>query len=643
LIVGLWAAAHAAEVQPEVVVERARLALEWGQGALARAAVDDAFGEEFPADVERGLHEVYLASAAMDGLLVQARAAYEVLSVDDPAARLAWTAHQVSREGRPLRDLVLEGSDDLVFGWAAFARKEYTLAAVAARRVDSPDAFALRLEAEMRLGNTSEALAQGAELLRRWPDRPDALLGLWSDRWPSPSVARARQRLLAASLHHGRRSESAAVAYRALRLAEHAHDGKSEDFLKARLTSFGETLPERSRVDADPFGALERQANDLLASDLHMGAMHVAEQANVLAVRPAPGDRSRVDARRLARELASAQAIRGAAAAGLKERSASLVAITLAAVLDGATWEPARRRWRREPVPEAVVDRAAQAALSASSIAEVDEALALCASIERPDSAPSRARIAALLERNGALRRERGEDDAALADYTLAALVEPSASRHRTRADLYEKNRELDAAFLAFALAQAYGASGMEAALERTWTGPGAWEPVAVAAVEAFQAGLPAGSIPREGDGRPRMGEPVPEFSLETPSGRKSVADFRGRVVVVTLWASWCGPCITELTAFGDLARRLASEGAAVEVIAVSVDERMLDYERVRRRPGFDGITFSWNPELGSRFDVNGIPSSWVVDAQGRVRFHHVGFAPGDERLLEREIRSLVE
>lgn len=133
--------------------------------------------------------------------------------------------------------------------------------------------------------------------------------------------------------------------------------------------------------------------------------------------------------------------------------------------------------------------------------------------------------------------------------------------------------------------------------------------------------------------------ERAPEASrlaLVAPDGRRSeLADYRGRVVVVNVWASWCGPCRSEIPGFSRVYLDLRDRG--LEVLGVNVDDAGLDwagagqslgieYTQVRPEEGFGG-TFPF-PEI--------IPHSWFIDRQGRVRASHSGY------LTESALRAAV-
>ena len=126
---------------------------------------------------------------------------------------------------------------------------------------------------------------------------------------------------------------------------------------------------------------------------------------------------------------------------------------------------------------------------------------------------------------------------------------------------------------------------------------------------------------------------------IDIDGSEVSLESFRGRVVLISVWASWCPPCRTEIPRLNRLA---AVEGEALVVIGVNVegfdgdrlagvrDELGIEYRVVVPGDPFDG-TFTWDGLL---------PYTWLVDKQGRVRAEHGGLPV--ERSLRRACEELL-
>jgi thiol-disulfide isomerase/thioredoxin len=115
-----------------------------------------------------------------------------------------------------------------------------------------------------------------------------------------------------------------------------------------------------------------------------------------------------------------------------------------------------------------------------------------------------------------------------------------------------------------------------------------------------------------------------------------------GQVVLVDFWASWCSPCKASFPAFAKLHGDYATRGLVI--LAVSVDERAPDYAGFVKKlhPPFATV-LDQEHTLVRRVDVPTMPTSYLLDRTGRVRFVHEGFH-GDQtdRELRREIETLL-
>jgi thiol-disulfide isomerase/thioredoxin len=123
------------------------------------------------------------------------------------------------------------------------------------------------------------------------------------------------------------------------------------------------------------------------------------------------------------------------------------------------------------------------------------------------------------------------------------------------------------------------------------------------------------------------IGEPPPD-AVGTLDGRPvRVSDYRGRVVVVTFWASWCAPCLQELPVLDNLQRRVGED--RLKVIGVNLREPMRLFRRIQSRLKDAAITLTHDADgsIAGRFGVRSVPHMFMIDHAGDVAYIHKGYA----------------
>lgn len=112
-------------------------------------------------------------------------------------------------------------------------------------------------------------------------------------------------------------------------------------------------------------------------------------------------------------------------------------------------------------------------------------------------------------------------------------------------------------------------------------------------------------------------------------------------VVLLDFWASWCGPCRHSFRYLDRMYRTYA--GAALQVWAISLDDDAADAQRflARTRPRFP-VAWDATHQLRNRFRVSSLPTSALLDKDGRLVTRHEGFDPQSQRRLEGSLRTLL-
>ena len=134
-----------------------------------------------------------------------------------------------------------------------------------------------------------------------------------------------------------------------------------------------------------------------------------------------------------------------------------------------------------------------------------------------------------------------------------------------------------------------------------------------------------------------------PSFKLPTLSNAKQVdlKAFRGKVVYVDFWASWCGPCRQSIPKFNQIYKKLSSKGLAI--VAINLDENGADAKQfLKDYPVSYTILRDSKGDIPQQFGLKVMPSGYLLDRFGMVRYIHEGFRDGDEKELEQQILKLL-
>jgi peroxiredoxin len=135
-------------------------------------------------------------------------------------------------------------------------------------------------------------------------------------------------------------------------------------------------------------------------------------------------------------------------------------------------------------------------------------------------------------------------------------------------------------------------------------------------------------------------GQPVPEFNLKDSTGADlRLSDYRGKAVLLNFWATWCRPCRVEVPMLEDFEKRY--QGSGLAVIGVSMDDD--GWKSVTPYLGKNELNYPvviGNQDLAKRYGVEALPTTLLIDREGRVAGVHLGLV--EEKTWEGEISRLL-
>lgn len=138
-------------------------------------------------------------------------------------------------------------------------------------------------------------------------------------------------------------------------------------------------------------------------------------------------------------------------------------------------------------------------------------------------------------------------------------------------------------------------------------------------------------------------GQPAPEIQLKDLSGKPvTLSALKGKVVIVDFWASWCGPCRQSMPVLEKLSKTYKEKGLVV--LGVNIDNDAKSASKfLAEVPVSFVVVNDADKRVARAYAPPTMPSSYIIDKQGRVRQVHAGFKAGDAKQLEAEIQQLLQ
>lgn len=139
-------------------------------------------------------------------------------------------------------------------------------------------------------------------------------------------------------------------------------------------------------------------------------------------------------------------------------------------------------------------------------------------------------------------------------------------------------------------------------------------------------------------------GDRAPSFQLPAleGSGQIDLAQFRGKVVWLDFWASWCPPCLQSLPELENLRKQMPAKD--FQIVAINLDQdpaKALKF--LKRSPVGYPSASDREGKLPEAFGLKTMPTSYLIDRDGTIKLVHEGFRDGDIKAIRNEVRKLVE
>ena len=135
----------------------------------------------------------------------------------------------------------------------------------------------------------------------------------------------------------------------------------------------------------------------------------------------------------------------------------------------------------------------------------------------------------------------------------------------------------------------------------------------------------------------------APDFTLHAMTGPNTrLQELRGQVVMVNFWATWCGPCRQEMPHLNRLHEKYSRAGFTL--LGINVDDDPRNAAAVAAKLGIQfPVLLDTDKKVSNQYDLQAMPSTYLIDRDGKVRYLHRGYLSGYEVLYDKQIRELLK
>lgn len=136
--------------------------------------------------------------------------------------------------------------------------------------------------------------------------------------------------------------------------------------------------------------------------------------------------------------------------------------------------------------------------------------------------------------------------------------------------------------------------------------------------------------------------ETAPDFTLKSTTGDNvRLAEQRGTVVMLNFWASWCAPCRKEMPLLDDLFQRYQDAGFVLYGVNVESDTAAAD-KLLEDIPVSFPVLYDPTSKVSKLYDVDAMPTTILIDRDGKIRYVNRGYRSGDEEKYRTQIKELI-
>lgn len=138
------------------------------------------------------------------------------------------------------------------------------------------------------------------------------------------------------------------------------------------------------------------------------------------------------------------------------------------------------------------------------------------------------------------------------------------------------------------------------------------------------------------------LSDEAPDFTLKSLQGSNlRLEEYRGQVVLINFWASWCGPCRQEMPILDRLHQRYEDTGFTV--LGVNVEGEVTPAQKIVDKTNVTfPVLIDEKQSVSQLYDLEAMPSTVVLDRSGIVRYIHLGYKPGDEAKYVQVVKKLI-